>query len=233
MKKNWLPFEEAREIVRKSPVRTKKDYTLFLKEYPNFVLPRNPERKYKSQWVTWMNWTGKKRVLRRSYFLSFEKAREYVRNMNIKDQKEWRLVCKNMPSFIPRHPHTVYKGEWLGFGDWSGSNNVRGGQRQYVVNESFFETWTSNMAYILGFWFADGCICYGKGGYRFKLTQHKKDKYLIEDIAKIMGASDYPIQDTHKLYCELSINSKKIYYDIIKLGGKQKKSMDVGFPVVP
>ncbi len=29
---------------------------------------------------------------------------------------------------------------------------------KYTVNEDYFKTWSNNMAYILGFFVADGCI---------------------------------------------------------------------------
>ena len=37
------------------------------------------------------------------------------------------------------------------------------------------------MAYILGLWFADGCIY---GGKMFDITLHKKDKYILKRIAE-------------------------------------------------
>ena len=40
------------------------------------------------------------------------------------------------------------------------------------------------MAYILGLWFADGCIY---GGKMFDITLHSKDKYLLKQVAKELG----------------------------------------------
>jgi hypothetical protein len=37
------------------------------------------------------------------------------------------------------------------------------------------------MAYILGLWFADGCIY---GGKMFDITLHAKDKYILKRIAE-------------------------------------------------
>jgi len=36
--------------------------------------------------------------------------------------------------------------------------------RKYKVNDDFFKIWSHNMAYILGFWFSDGCIIDKKDG---------------------------------------------------------------------
>lgn len=44
--------------------------------------------------------------------------------------------------------------------------------RKYRINQDYFKTWSHNMAYILGLWYADGCIY---GGKMFDITLHKKD----------------------------------------------------------
>jgi hypothetical protein len=84
------------------------------------------------------------------------------------------------------------------------------------------------MAYILGFWFADGCITKGR---IFSIKQHKNDIYLLDKINKEMQ-STYPIRQENNSCC-FEINSKIIYDDIINLGGKERKSLDVEFPDVP
>ena len=34
---------------------------------------------------------------------------------------------------------------------------------QPPINHNYFKTWTHNMAYVLGIWYADGCIFTNKG----------------------------------------------------------------------
>jgi hypothetical protein len=88
------------------------------------------------------------------------------------------------------------------------------------------------MAYILGFWFADGCIYKNRSRhYYFSITQHKKDQYLLKLILKKMN-SNYPLQKNKNCF-QIAICSKVIYDDIIRLGGKERKSLDVKFPKVP
>ena len=229
--KNWLPFEEAREIVRNSNVRTNQDYFVFLKGHSSIFLPYHPERTYKGQWISWINWTGKKRALRRSRFLSFVEAREYVRRAGIKTQNEWRLKCKELPSFIPHTPNQVYMDEWMGYGDWLGTKNTRGCYRTHTLNENYFKTWSHDMAYILGFWFADGSLQNKNGSKSFSITQHKDDKYILEDILCKMG-SDHPLTKIRNCF-DFLIGSKVIFDDIVRLGGKTKKSMDMEFPNIP
>ena len=44
-------------------------------------------------------------------FRSFESAREFVRSLNLKNQKEWLEYCKsgNKPDDIPSNPWKTYK----------------------------------------------------------------------------------------------------------------------------
>jgi len=59
---------------------------------------------------------------------SFEKSRRFVRKLNLKNQNQWWLYCKNKlkgykekPYELPVAVHRVYKEEWKGFGDWLGN----------------------------------------------------------------------------------------------------------------
>lgn len=106
--------------------------------------------------------------------------------------------------------------------------------RKYTVNDHFFKRWSRNMAYILGLWFADGCILIGKEkqfGPSFSITLHKDDKYLLEKILKIMK-SDYPLRQNKNCF-SFSICSEDIVSDILKIGGKPHKSLDVNYPPIP
>jgi hypothetical protein len=174
-------------------------------------------------------------------WLPFKEAHKVVlkesKKHNINSQKKWFEYCLSghKPENIPRAAYSVYKScGWKSYGHWLGTGNVRGAQRKHDVNHEFFKAWSHDMAYILGFWFADGCICHQYGsGYRFRICQHKRDKYLLKKIAFAMGASQYPLCKVHDSCFELSINSKTIYNDIKHLGGIERKSSDVSFPLIP
>jgi len=100
-------------------------------------------------------------------------------------------------------------------------------QKKYDVNENFFETWSSDMAYVLGFWWADGCIT----GDMFSISQKTKDNYILKDILKSMG-SNYPIY-IYNNQSALYIRCKKIVHSIKKIGGTERKSKVCVFPDVP
>lgn len=56
----------------------------------------------------------------------FEKARDYVRNLNLKNQLDWVNYYKSgeKPREIPASPKTVYGDQFIGYGDWLGTNVI-------------------------------------------------------------------------------------------------------------
>ncbi len=104
--------------------------------------------------------------------------------------------------------------------------------RKYHINQDYFKTWSRNMAYILGLWYADGCIY---GGRLFDITLHKKDKYILKKIAEELqyegSISDY----VDRQAARINFSCKVIYNDLVNLGGTERKSLTVNFPkeIVP
>jgi hypothetical protein len=66
-------------------------------------------------------------------FRPFIEARDFVRTLKLKSQKEWQEYCKyRKPYDIPSMPHKVYKDKgWKGLGDWLGTGYVASQNRQY------------------------------------------------------------------------------------------------------
>ena len=66
--------------------------------------------------------------------LPFEEAREFVRNLGLKNQKEWLEWSKSKrPHNIPSNPKDVYKNDWISVGDWLGNDNVHS-SRKYTLS---------------------------------------------------------------------------------------------------
>ena len=102
--------------------------------------------------------------------------------------------------------------------------------RKYHINQDFFKTWSPNMAYIFGLWFADGCIY---GGKMFDITLHKRDKYILQRIAEILEYKG-PLYDyVDRQASRINFSCKVIYDDIIALGGVEHKSLICKFPEIP
>ena len=102
--------------------------------------------------------------------------------------------------------------------------------RKYHINQDYFKTWSSNMAYVLGLWFADGCIY---GGKIFDITLHAKDKYILKQVAKELEYEGQLYDYVDRQAARLNFSCVVIYDDIINLGGCENKSKVVRFPKVP
>jgi hypothetical protein len=167
-------------------------------------------------------------------FLSFEDAKTFVHKLNLKNVKDWKDYCASgkRPSFIPASPFHKYE-QYKGIKDWLGESyceRILGKSRKYNINDDFFKTWSHDMAYILGFWWADGSMSIKGNNYRFSLCQ--KDKYILESILDAMECHPKPIRPYNNCYI-FSIASKSIVTDIMSLGGTPKKSLLTKFPPIP
>ena len=86
------------------------------------------------------------------------------------------------------------------------------------------------MAYILGLWFADGCIY---GGKMFDITLHARDKYILKRIAEQLNYEGN-IQDyVDRQAARINFSCVVIYNDIVNLGGIENKSLTIKFPNIP
>jgi superfamily II DNA or RNA helicase len=145
--KVYRPFEEAREFVRSLKLKNIDEWRLFYKgmlpekgTLPEDI-PTNPNNTYKDKgWRNWSDWigTGTVATFQREY-RPFEEAREFVRSLKLKSQKEWQSYCKGtlpkkgtLPEDIPATPQNTYKGKgWKNLGDWLGTGNVATFKREY------------------------------------------------------------------------------------------------------
>ena len=105
-------------------------------------------------------------------------------------------------------------------------------------NENFFKVWSSNMAYILGFFAADGSMTRNKRGAHF-IEFEITDKKLLYQIRNILGSNhkitkrDRKRSGREKSSYRLQIGSKDVFGDLIKLGMTPKKSLSIKLPDIP
>jgi hypothetical protein len=67
----------------------------------------------------------------RKEFRNFDDAREFVRSLNLKTQKEWQIYAKTKPKDIPSIPNRTYKKEWISWGDFLGTGRIATQDIQY------------------------------------------------------------------------------------------------------
>lgn len=81
----------------------------------------------------------------RSEFAPFEAARAYVRELGLRSQRKWKKWRKtSRPAWIPTHPNSTYKDQWVDLGDWLGTGATATQNRTFM---------TADQAH----WFMLGC----------------------------------------------------------------------------
>jgi len=135
---NWRPFEEARDFVHALNIKSNIEW----RKYCNFKIaklgkrpwdiPSNPNTTYlRTGWRGYSDWLGNKNFSRMNC-LSFKKARQFARRLNLNKQSEWVAFCKGdlpllgkLPLNIPADPKQIYADlGWVSMGDWLGTNTV-------------------------------------------------------------------------------------------------------------
>ncbi len=103
------------------------------------------------------------------------------------------------------------------------------------VNEEFFKVWTSDMAYILGFVFADGNINWNplKSYRSLTITASEKDKKHLERMRLLMESTKELLYSSKTNSYRLIINNKAICKDLMGFGLTPRKSLSVKFPNIP
>lgn len=104
---------------------------------------------------------------------------------------------------------------------------------KYTLNELFFQIWTDDMAYILGFAFADGSIRIRRGNST-RLRLCNTDENLLRKMRKAMK-SNHPIVVDKRTGTDyyLDITRVRLVEDIQKLGMTENNSRTMEFPEIP
>lgn len=99
---------------------------------------------------------------------------------------------------------------------------------------SFFRCWSAEMAYVLGYWWADGYMRHRKDTGAHLIEMASNDRAHLEAVARATGETSNLRRISGSLNCyEIEFCSKEMYYDLLALGGMPNKSNVIGFPSVP
>ena len=123
----------------------------------------------------------------------------------------------------------------------------RGGHNRSQINQSFFKSWSPQMAYVLGYIFADGAIeDVQKSSRTCYIAMSSVDVSILNQVRQSMNSN-------HKFYLRKSrlvtylngksytskdsfifrIGSKLMYNDLLELGVTPRKSLSIPFPTIP
>lgn len=108
--------------------------------------------------------------------------------------------------------------------------------KKKTLDQDFFKTWTADMAYVLGFFAADGNMIRNKRGACF-ISFHITDKIILGQIRRVLGSNHkIAVRDRgarYKLGYRLQIGSKEYFEDLSSFGFTPNKSMKMTLPDVP
>jgi len=104
------------------------------------------------------------------------------------------------------------------------------------VNQTFFEIWSPEMAYVLGFFAADGNMIRNNRGAHF-VAFYSTDHQQLSNVQRVLESDHKISQITRPLpwknAYQLQIGSKQIFADLISLGFTPRKSSTLKLPHIP
>jgi len=130
-------FIKAREFAHNLKLKSGDEWRGYCKNgsKPDDI-PADPRNAYKNDgWVSMGDWLGTGTIAsRKRNYLTFVKARTFVRSLKLSNQSSWLRYSKSSdrPNDIPTNPQTVYKTEgWKSMGDWLGTGKIANKNRKY------------------------------------------------------------------------------------------------------
>lgn len=155
---------------------------------------------------------------------------KWFRHFQVPTQSCRRFTDKNLTSWL--HKTGKLKKKVRYSGPDRRIQRTRGG-----LNVDFFKKWSAAMAYVLGYFAADGCMYTNPGGSKF-INFVSTDYEILEKVKKILDSRHRigPKKQSNPR-CRptfwLQIGSKEIYDDIGKLGLFPRKEHRLKTPNVP
>lgn len=105
------------------------------------------------------------------------------------------------------------------------------------VNESFFDKWSDDMAYVLGFFVADGCLTKNAKRQNYYIEFVSTDLDILEKIKGSLSATQVvsrkKLIDGCKQAYRIQIGSKRMFCTLREMGILQNKSKLLKYFVIP
>lgn len=107
-------------------------------------------------------------------------------------------------------------------------------QQYREVNHDFFSRWSSEMAYILGYFCADGNMHRDKKNKSWHFRIASNDRAHLQTIKKTMASTHgFLTRKTQPKLLTMQFVSERICKDLLALGITPRKSLTLQFPKVP
>lgn len=115
-------------------------------------------------------------------------------------------------------------------------------KRIYDLNEEYFDKWSSEMAYVVGFINADGNIGWNEstGDYILQFGQQADDAEILEKIkdaieyeGKVRFYQTKTVTEKDMEVARLAIHSKRLVQGLMDIGITERKSLTKRMPSIP
>lgn len=107
-------------------------------------------------------------------------------------------------------------------------------KRKYTVNENYFSKLNEQKAYWLGVMYADGNVSTNNKNSTGRIVLSSTDKNWLIDFSKHIDYTGPIREEVHKKFkksvWKITIDSRKMYDDLVKLGCVPRKSLIIEFP---
>ena len=125
----WVPFEEARTIIRAENIHSVIAYHKWHKKNQPQQIPNYPNKVYKNEgWVSWNDWLGNNNKFittgHHIIWRDFDEALIYVHRLKLKTFQDYYDLyrAKKLPEDFPGRPDYAYSKRWISWNHWLGNN---------------------------------------------------------------------------------------------------------------
>ena len=148
----WMSFEAAKDFIKKQGLTSRKQFKRWIQsgqKPENF--PSKPHLTYKEEWTNWNDFLGIGNMAprRKKRFMSFSKAKIFIRNQDIQTSAEfnkWKREGKR-PEDFPSKPHRTYKEEWTDWNDFLGIGNMAPRRKKRFMSFNKAKTFIRNKGF--------------------------------------------------------------------------------------
>lgn len=155
---------------------------------------------------------------------------KWFNHFTIPTQRCRRFTNKNLTSWFYKTGKLKKKFRY-------GGPDRRVQRTKACINVDFFKKWSPEMAYVLGYFAADGCMFTNSGGSKY-ISFTSTDYNLLEKVKKLVNSKHkITLKKKYNQNCKdaflLQIGCKEMYEDLINLGFLPNKESRLKLPKIP
>jgi hypothetical protein len=150
-----------------------------------------------------------------------------------------KLLEFNMPARTKTHARQlVYEKQKMSYpiSDENGKERMIV-QRAQNFNQSFFKSWSKEMAYVLGVIYTDGNLFHDKVRKLYRVSLTQKEPEILNKVLNLMDCDARLLFKKQRgiagsVY-RFDLQGKELFNDLVSLGASERKSKTIEFPNVP